>query len=270
MNEAGVKESGLQLLRGLFLTAMLDARAMLRRRGAVFAIVTVALTAVAMLTATPKDAIHVKSIVDLFGGSVLVLLVFAETMRIARPDYRLDTGRVARLAWFTLLLIGILVVCFVIGLVPFAVLRAFTAPNGSLHDWDAVPTIVLDVVSALVTARFAFVCFLCEENGMRAFSFSWRLTAGPSFLPTLLVSIAYVLPFTIVANLFDRLQSAGPLVFVEGARVFAYLILSFGAASFVNPLLLRWMMACERIHPDAYVGFNEAVASQPSLDANLV
>lgn len=255
-----MNETGLKLLGALVPAAMSDALAILRRRGAIFAIVAIALPIVATLVVTDANRLLVNwALVS--GGSAFTLLSFSEAMRIAQPDYRLNIGRVARLLWYGVLFFVLVVLCYLIAAIPFAMLYPWAR---SAHGFAIA---VLDIVCVVLTARFAFLCFLCEYDGFLAFSFSWRLTAGRALLATLFASALYTLPFAIAQSIFDRPYPRIPLALYEGTHVFVQVVIAFATASFFYPIMMRWLSVCERLHPEIGVG---ALSSPTAPDANLV
>jgi hypothetical protein len=255
-----VNEPALQLFRGLLPAAVLDMRAILRRRGLLLIILTVAFTVVAALVAGANNERGLTFILTSL-ASIAAFAIFADAMRIARPDYRLDAGRVIRLMWYGLLVFVLIAVCYL----PFGIAISVFAPHGASHiepqPWKSVEDGIVYLITIVVGARLAFLCFLCEQEGARAFSFSWRLTARPALGATLLLYTLAVVPSAIVTSVSDALEPhVAPALFTS-SLVFVNLIVIFGVAAFLYPLLMRWMMVCERVHPDAYVGFNEPLAN---------
>jgi len=257
---AGVNESALQLLRGLLPATILDTGAILRRRGLFLAVLAVASAVIAALVANANNENRVTILLESI-ASVTALVIFADAMRIARPDYRLDAGRVLRLMWYGLLFFALVIACFA----PFAIAISVFAPHSTPHalsqPWKSVEDALVYVIYIVLAARLPFICFLCEQEGARAFSFSWRLTARPAFGVTLLLYVLVTAPSAVVTSISNALAPhVAPAIFAS-SLVFVNVAITLGVSSFLYPLLMRWMMVCGRIHPDAYVGFNEPLAN---------
>jgi hypothetical protein len=244
-------------IRALLPEASSDAKAILARRKLPFAILTVALALIAAIAVTAKNQHGLNQLLDTIGGAVFGFTIFADTMRIVQSDYRLDAGRVARLMWYGFLLLLLILACFV----PFIVVLDAVVPHAAkIQPWKTVSIVVLEIIFILLSARFAFLCFLCEQEDARAFVLSWRLTKGPTFFPTLVASAAYIVPLALFAFVFDAMQPHVPLAFPAVSHEIIYAAFYIVAGSLFYPLMLRWMIACERVHPESSAGFGEALA----------
>jgi hypothetical protein len=165
----------------------------------------------------------------------------------------LNAGRILRLLWYGAVLLVLAFACWL----PFLAAQGLLPPHARVAYGDAV----FVAVWTLLCAKFAFLCFLCEDEGARSFSLSWRLTSGRTFLPTLALSLLYVVPLTAFRHATDTIHATVPLELWTALRVFAYLALFFAITAYANPLFVRWMIACERFHPETPLGLEIASTS---------
>jgi hypothetical protein len=231
---------------------MQDAMAILRRRGAIAAAVTIALCLAAFF-ATRDHAGGTIPLLDSIASSAFALLAFAQAMRIVQPHYALDFGRIARLLWYAFLLGLMLLAC----LIPVVLVQVLLAP----HARDAflpLDIAALDCIWLFLSTRFAFLCFLCEDEGVRAFEFSWRLTSGTTFLSTLVAALLWFAPIEVCRYGSGALINAAPSAPWAALSVFLYLAVCFVVFAYAYPLMARWMIACRRFHPNVSLGLADA------------
>jgi hypothetical protein len=168
------------------------------------------------------------------GTLVLLTFIFADAMRLMDPSYGITLSRFMRLVGIALL-VGLI---YLLALIP-------TFVFGAIHQ-TALSYVFVYAAAFVMGARFCLTFFLTEQSA-RPIRYSWLLTAGATFLPS-------IVPVAISAAPGGLLELLLPGTLAQASIVLGVLHstlqigLLFINTAWVYPLTVRWLPVCERFH----------------------
>jgi hypothetical protein len=168
---------------------------------------------------------------------VLFTFIFADAMRLMDASYGITLIRLVRLVGITLL-VGLV---YLVALIPAFVLTA-------MHQTVLSYVFVYATVFVL-GARLCLTFFLTEQSS-RPIRYSWLLTAGATFVPSIVPVVISALPGSLEVILPGTPAPASTMLAVVHSSL--HIALLFISSAWVYPLTVRWLPVCERFHaPDA-------------------
>jgi hypothetical protein len=190
-----------------------------------------------LMHGTPRASLPFMSWTQLALLTVLWVFLWADAMRLNDPAFRVTPKVFGKGLW-----IGAYVVLLLfVASIPIIVLYAF----GQV----AVAGICQYVVFSVVVTRLWFAFFLIAKNE-RPVRSSWRLTAGITFLPTLVLIVAAALPGIVVDRIFFMLPHdlSARIVFVLMQST--DIVVSLVTSTWLYSLTARWLPVAECLHPE--------------------
>jgi len=166
---------------------------------------------------------------QLVAAIALSAYIFADTMRIDDPSYELTFGRALILV---LIGLGVALITVVVAL-PGLALQAYGI---------SIAQIWILLAEVVVTTKLGYV-FFAAENEEGAFRYSWRITSGSAFLPTLVLAAIY----GIGVGVLDAVVSIALIGIPFGVVIVATVsvLINFAPAMFFSPWMIRWMRVAE-------------------------
>ena len=168
---------------------------------------------------------------------VLSLFLWIDAMRLIDPSFRLTFKLFLKLIWICALFL----LLSVPALIPFFVLAAF-------RQFALAIAFAIVAIYVLIT-KFWFAFFVIDKKE-RPVRFSWRLTAGITFLPTFVLIALALVPGYVAHQLFLKIPYgfSSPVVFVLTQCI--EIAIAFVTYTWLYSLSARWLPVAERLHPD--------------------
>jgi hypothetical protein len=251
VSEPGVK-SALAAARDLIATSAADWTNALRRRVVLAGGLIVATVAIEAVL-SPRGWLTGRLFwVDGIASTVLAFSLFADAMRMLVPSYRLTGTRILRLAWISVVTLFFLF----IAAAPALYLRM-------VHQTE-VAYWLFAIATIFVQTRLCFAWFAAERES-NPYVYSWLLTSGATFLPSaVLVSLAS-LPRYALGEFLPKLPRGAVALPAALETSIPVLILAFVSGAWIYPMTARWLLACERMHPEVVPEEPADTASLPAL-----